>query len=374
MSNKELIHYGVVGCGFFGTVEAKVIDSLDNAKLVSIFSPSGYSAKRLSEDFQCDHDESLDQLVSRKDIDAIIVASPNGLHKEPVEKAAECGKHVFCEKPFSTSVRDAEEMIRACQANQVTLMVGHMMHFYPGILQIKKMLDENAIGKPMAFHVERTGWENKAETVLWKKMQDQSGGHLFHHIHEIDLLCWMNGPVKEVFAAGGNLAHRGEGFGDEDDVLLLTLFFENNSFGTMQYGSGFRLGEHFLKINGSKGGIYLDNKTSSICLTDENNLTTEYPLFEGEESNQSMIQLFKKTDGGVTFGRPGDEPEPFLKQAVIDELTFFTNVLLGKPNIREKPELFGGEAALHAVKVAQACLLSKKCGYKVNVDHQTIIK
>ena len=227
MSAHETIRYGVVGCGFFGTVEAKIIAALDNAKLVSVFSPGGHSARVLSRELGCDCDDSLDRLVSRSDIDAVIVASPNNAHKEPVIRVAGHGKHVFCEKPFATSVADAQAMINACRTHSVTLMVGHMMHFYPGVQKIKRMLENNAIGKPLAFHVERTGWENKSETVSWKKVQHQSGGHLFHHIHEIDLLCWMNGPVQAVFAAGGNLAHRGDGFGDEDDVLLLTLIFEN---------------------------------------------------------------------------------------------------------------------------------------------------
>ena len=135
----------------------------------------------------------------------------------------------------------------------------------------------------------------------------------------------------------------------------------------MQYGSGFRLGEHLLKINGSQGGIYLNNKTSSVQVTYEDNSTEKFALFASETANRSMIDLFKKTDGGVTFGRPGDEPEPYLQQAVTDELTYFNNVLLGKQSRSEKPELFGGESALHAVKVAEACLLSKARECKVDL-------
>ena len=71
----------------------------------------------------------------------------------------------------------------------------------------------------------------------------------FHHIHEIDLLSWYMGEVESVYCAGGNLAHKGKGFGNEDDILLLTLHFKNGTFASMQYDSRFRLGEHFFKIN-----------------------------------------------------------------------------------------------------------------------------
>ena len=86
-----------------------------------------------------------------------------------------------------------------------------------------------------------------------------------------------------------------------------------------------------------------------------------------------MKNLFKKTDGGVTFGKPGQAAELFLAKAIRDELKFFNNVLLNKSKISEKKELFGGNSALHAVKISSACLLSKKVKSRVRVNDQKIL-
>ncbi len=62
------------------------------------------------------------------------------------------------------------------------------MHFFDGIMRIKQMLDNKEMGDTLSIHVERTDWEDQQAEVSWKKMQDKSGGHLFHHIHEIDIV------------------------------------------------------------------------------------------------------------------------------------------------------------------------------------------
>ena len=129
------IRYGIVGCGFFGSVHAQELKKIKTAELVSVFSKSGNSAKNLSENIGCKYDLKLSNLVKRKDIDAIIVTSPNHLHKKPVILAANNKKHILCEKPFATSISDAEAMIKAANKNKVKLMVGHMMHFYPGMIK-----------------------------------------------------------------------------------------------------------------------------------------------------------------------------------------------------------------------------------------------
>ena len=70
----------------------------------------------------CDVETDLDTLYSRDDVDAVIVATPNYLHKEPVVKAAEHGVNVFCEKPIALSYQDCDDMVRACQEHGVIFM------------------------------------------------------------------------------------------------------------------------------------------------------------------------------------------------------------------------------------------------------------
>ena len=73
------------------------------------------NGQTIADELGCDVETDLDTLYSRDDVDAVIVATPNYLHKEPVVKAAEHGVNVFCEKPIALSYQDCDDMVRACQ-------------------------------------------------------------------------------------------------------------------------------------------------------------------------------------------------------------------------------------------------------------------
>ena len=359
---KRQVNYAITGCGFLGSAQAEIVRELDHARLVVVHSRTLESAQRVAAANACEATTDLAEVLERDDVDALIVATPNHLHRQPVIDAARRGKHVFCEKPFALSLDDADAMLRACRRAGVTLLVGHMMRFYPGLQQVKRIIQDGRIGRPLVAHVERTGWEHPQATISWKKQRAYSGGHLFHHIHEIDLLLWLLGTVESVFAVGGNLAHRGPGFGDEDDIVLMNLEFASGAVGSMQYGSGFRWGEHLMKINGDSGAIFLDNKRSSIAIMDARGAVRQLPLFDDTASNESMVALFRRTDGGVAYGRPGEPLAEYLYQAIRAELEYFNEVLLGRPIGTDKADLFSGAAARASIEVAQGALEAMATG------------
>lgn len=368
----EIVRYGVIGCGYAGAEQARKLHEMPDAHLVAVYSATGAGAARVSAELGCEIAQTLDELLDRPDVDAVIVSSPNDQHVEPVLKAAAAGKHVFCEKPFALSLADTDKMLAACNDAGVTLMVGHMMHFYSGVMLIKKWIDEGVIGTPLVAHVERTGWEDPQPQVSWKKRQRESGGHLFHHIHEIDLMQWLVGPVRRVYTVGGNLAHRGSGFGDEDDALLLTLEFDGRAIGSMQYGSAFHWGEHYLKINATQGAVRMSHKEARIELLLPGAAPQVFPLFDDTESQESLHALFQRTHGGSTYGKPTDRPPAYLSKALADEFACFNAVLRGAEVTPLRKPLFDGSAARAAVAVAEAALESRRTGVTVDVAHRAM--
>src|SRR5699024_3583774 len=114
----------------------------------------------------------------------------------------------------------------------------------------KKLINQGEIGEILFCDTKRNGWEEAQPQVSWKKKRDFSGGHLYHHIHELDFVQFLMGEPTRVSMVGGNVAHQGEQFGDEDDMLFITLEFSENRFATLQYGSAFRWGDHCVKIQG----------------------------------------------------------------------------------------------------------------------------
>ena len=351
------VRFGIVGCGYFGGGLAKILHRLDHSEVVAVY--GGSRARPLAEELRCEAAESLEDLVRRDDIDAVVVASPSYVHREPVVLAARYGKHVFCEKPVALSLKECDEMIEACRKADVILMAGHIYHFMNGVKQIKRWVADGVIGKPIVAHAERTGWEYRQEAVSWKKNNETSGGHLFHHIHEIDLLQTIMGPAKAVCTAGGNFAHHGEGFGNEEDVLLLMLEFGGGAVGSMQYGSGFRWGEHYVKINGTEGAILIDMKKSNVYLK-KHEQVTEHLLNYTKEEDEERAGFYLDGNGGVAYGKSNSPQLGFLTNMMALEMAAFRDAVMGRPIPEHLNALFDGSAARSSVATAEAALKSLK--------------
>lgn len=359
---KRKLGFGIIGAGFIGSFEARVIHAHPEAKVVAVAGGKSGRAVELAKELGCDWSADFGEVIRRPDVDAVIVASPNDSHVDPVIQAARAGKHIFLEKPMALSVADCDRMIEAIEQSGVRFMLGTMMHYYEGFQRIKRLIDGGAIGRPLVGFAARTGWERPQTEVSWKKRQARSGGHLFHHIHEIDLLRWLMGDVKNVFARAGNLAHHGPGFGDEDDVVLLSLEFESGAFAHMEYGSGFYMGDHAVKIHGERGGFHVINAQSEIVFRQEGKADEVFPIFDDEEANRSMCRLFEETDGGIAYGRPGDQPRYYLARAIEKELHRFIDVLQGGALDPDEEWLFDPHQGRAAVAVAQAALESARTG------------
>ncbi|MBP1993929.1 Gfo/Idh/MocA family protein [Paenibacillus eucommiae] len=350
----KTVRFGLVGCGYFGSGMARIVHSLEGAEVRAVY--GGSRAAALAEELHCDLVDSLDELMDREDIDAIIVASPSHAHREPVISAAKKGKHVFCEKPFALTLLDCEDMLAACREAEVHVMVGHIMHFMEGIGTVKQLIADGEIGRPIVCHAERTGWEEKQPVVSWKKKMAASGGHIFHHIHDLDVIQTILGPAVKICTTGGNLAHEGEGFGDEDDVLLLLLEFDGGAVASMQYGSGFRWGEHYIKINGTEGAIRIDMKRASIELR-KNGSTSLFPLY-GAEYDQEVAKANEERDSGIAYGTASSALPRHLADMMRRELACFRDVVSGKPIDDRLRLLFDGTSARSSIASAEAALVS----------------
>ena len=91
--------------------------------------------------------QNFDDIVNNKDIDLVYVVLPSGLHKEFVIRSAKAGKNVITEKPMAISVADCEEMIKACNDNNVQLAIGYRLHYEPTHLEIKRLGQEKVFGQ-----------------------------------------------------------------------------------------------------------------------------------------------------------------------------------------------------------------------------------
>ena len=363
-----MMRYGVVGVGYFGADLARFMNEFDDAQITMVYDPE--NGETIAQELQCVAAKSLEELVTSPEVDCVIVATPNYLHKEPVILAAKNKKHVFCEKPIALSYQDCDDMVRACEENGVTFMAGHVMNFFNGVHHAKELINQGVIGKVLYCHTARNGWEEQQPTISWKKIREKSGGHLYHHIHELDCVQFiMGGMPKTVTMAAANVAHKGENFGDEDDMIFVTMEYDDNRFAVLEWGSAFRWGEHYVLIQGEKGAIKLDMyNTKGILRVDGKD--TYFLIHETQEEDDDRTRIYNSTemDGAIQYGKPGKRTPLWLSSIMKKEMRYLNDILHGMEPTEEFVKLLTGEAARAAIATADACTRSRYENRKVDLS------
>lgn len=367
----DVVRYGVVGTGYFGAELARAMRDNDGAKIVAVFDPE--NGETIADELKCEAVDNLDSLVTRDDIDCVIVATPNYLHKEPVIKAAQNHKNVFCEKPIALNYQDCVDMVNACKEAGVIFMAGHIMNFFNGVHHAKELINEGAIGDILFVKSVRNGWEEPQPSISWKKIREKSGGHLYHHIHELDCVQFiMGGLPTTVTMSASDVAHNGEQFGDEDDLIMMNLEFPGNRYAHLEWGSAFRWGEHYVLIEGTKGAIMLNMYNTGGTLR-VNGKDTHFLIHESQEEDDDRTRIYHSTemDGAIQYGHPGKLTPMWLHSLIVKEMKFLNDVLHGMEVPDEYKKLLDGTAAEEAIATADAATLSNIEDRKVKINEIT---
>lgn len=363
-----MVRYGVVGTGYFGAELARIMKEQEDASITLVYDPE--NGAKIGAELGCAVAGSLEELVSSDEVDCVIVATPNYLHKEPVILAAKHGKNVFCEKPIALSYKDCDEMVKACEENHVTFMAGHIMNFFNGVHRAKELINDGVIGKVLYCHAARNGWEDLQPSVSWKKIREKSGGHLYHHIHELDCVQFLMGGVpEEVCMEADNVAHQGEGFGDEDDMLFITMRFSDRRFAVLEWGSAYHWPEHYLLIQGTKGAIKLDMFDAG-CTLKVDGREEHFLLHETEEEDANRTAIYHSTemDGAIQYGNPDKKPPLWLHGIMVKEMKYLNDIMHGMKPTKEFEKLLNGVAAREAIATADACTMSRYEDRKVKLS------
>ena len=178
-NDEKILRVAIMGLGSYGTRVAEAMQSCTRAKLVGVISgtPSKITAWQSKYNIpakNCFNYENFDAIKNNPDIDAVYVITPNGLHHDEVIRVAKAGKHVICEKPMTLNAKLGQEMVDACKANNVKLLVGYRMHFEPHTLEIIKMRNNNEFGKVLFF--QGLSGFIIGDPTQWRLNKELSGG------------------------------------------------------------------------------------------------------------------------------------------------------------------------------------------------------
>jgi len=144
----------VLGCGYWGSNHIRTLKALGVLHAVS--DANGARAEGFASEQDC-LAIGPDELFTRDDLDAIVMALPPQFHAEAATKAVENGKDVLVEKPIALTVEDAEREVRIAEANGRILMVGHVLRFHPAFEKLKALVDEGELGEIRYIHSHRLG-------------------------------------------------------------------------------------------------------------------------------------------------------------------------------------------------------------------------
>lgn len=254
---------GIVGMGVMGWQYAEVITSLPNANLLWVCDTNDDKLRRATLQFGVSGYSDYTQAPS-EEIDAVIIATPDNYHREPVLFFAQARKHILVEKPLATSYIDAEEMINACTKAEVKLMVGHILRFDPRYTLIKERVERGEVGDIIHLYARRNNLISNA-----KRVGGRTSPIFFLAIHDIDIFCWLKkSPPKWVFATSNSKLL--SNLNTYDSAFLL-LEWEDGTVGCIE--TSWVLPDHSptgldcqLEIVGEKGAIYLriDNQNLQI--------------------------------------------------------------------------------------------------------------
>ena len=209
----DMIKVVVVGSGYWGKNLVRNFNALSALAAICDSDP------RVLRNLQKMYDgvpsvQGFDDLLdgSGPSADAIAIATPAESHYELTKKALLAGKHVFVEKPLSLTVDEGEELVQLAEEKQLTLMVGHILHYHQAVIKLKELIDEGELGKIQYLYSNRLniGKIRAEENILWSFAP-----------HDISVILMLLGEMPEtVYATGGSyLQHQ------IPDTTLTTLDF-----------------------------------------------------------------------------------------------------------------------------------------------------
>jgi len=262
---------GVLGVGEMGKRHAENVRRLvPDAQLVAVADASASRACEVAKELEIEHSfSSLDQMLERKDIDSVLIATPDKFHAKSISAAAAAGKNILCEKPLALNLEDAHAALKAVADNRVRLQMGFMRRYDPSYAAAMKRVEAGEIGQPVIF---KSVGRDKDEPPI-AAYQSNLNGMVFYNntVHDFDLARWlMRDEIAEVHAYS-TVTIRPEVAKYGDIVAsVVNLKYQHGAIGNIEsyvqavYGYDVRT-----EIVGSKGSIFIGNlrQTAATLLT-----------------------------------------------------------------------------------------------------------
>lgn len=216
------VRIAVVGCGYWGPNLIRNFKSLPDCELSDLCDVNTSRLNHLKSLYpDVTTHVSFDEMMSTREVDAVVIATPVHLHHKLAMQSLNAGKHVLIEKPMASSVAQCEEMAAAAKKHKATLMVGHTFLYSPNVRKIKEIIKAGDIGDILYICSRRLnlGLFQKDINVVWDLAP-----------HDISIIQYIMGEMPESVNCQGH-AHVTRGI---EDIGNMALSFASGRFATVQ--------------------------------------------------------------------------------------------------------------------------------------------
>lgn len=327
-----------VGYGYWGRNLLRAFAKAPGGQLVAACDAAGDAVAALRRDHPgVEVAESFASLLARRDVDAVIVATPAGEHFAQARAALAAGKHVFVEKPLATSVAEARELVTLAARASRTLMVGHTFLYNDAVRWVKDYIDRGELGELYYANFQRLnlGRVRRDVDALWNLAP-----------HDVSIaLHWFGESPADVRAQGVSFLQPGI-----DDVSFLTLRFPSGRFAHIHVSWLDPSKTRRAVVVGSRKMVQYDDTSADMRIMvfdkgiDRRRLDTELGGFETFDQFQ-LVQ------------RAGDVWVPhvrFREPLQVEAAEFLESIAQGRP------PLTGGPSGLAVVETLERATLSRR--------------
>lgn len=281
----------VVGLGSIGTRHFKNLKQLGYYDISTV----SCDASKSNAIGSSAHFYTLDEALSHKTYDAVILAIPTAYHLKDLNKVIKAGiQHIYLEKPISHSSEGTDEVLEEIAKRKIRVIVGYDLHFDPGIERVIELLKNKELGKVISFNAfvgqYLPDWRPHEDYRLGMSARREAGGGvMLDLVHEFDYLTWICGQVNRLscFYTNSNSLEI-----ETEDIADCIFEFKDGLIGQLHLDYQQRELIRFCHFTTANGGIRLDlaNRSVSWWLGKEKS-SFEYQNFE---RNDRFIQIMKE--------------------------------------------------------------------------------
>lgn len=257
--------FGVIGCGSIAEIaHFPSIQRTAGAELVACCDINEATAKQAAEQWGAKvwYTDYRKMFAECDELDAVIIATPNNVHRNQALAAAKAGVHVVVEKPLAVTNKEAWEIVNACRQANVKLMVGCDRRFWTHNQWAKQLIDQGVIGRVLmaraSLHEHWHLYQNHVAKTDFRLRADVAGGAALPDTgaHAIDLLTWLMGSqVKRTVGIARRLAMP-ESYTLNDDTVWVLLEYENGSYGCVSCNRFSPAVTQATELYGTEGTIF----------------------------------------------------------------------------------------------------------------------